>query len=58
MSTWSSQVSLTALWQLRNKRHARRFRTWLRTADMSDDMELARLYVEALGRGLFDQYTC
>lgn len=44
------EISVDALWRIRQSRKGKRFRQWLRHADSYDARQLERAYVEALGK--------
>jgi hypothetical protein len=44
------RLELSAAWAARATTNARKFRTWLKSAGTSDGRELARLYVDLLGK--------
>ena len=46
----SGVVSLPDIWELRQRRVAKRFRKWLADAEFQTSRDLERLYVESLGR--------
>ena len=46
----SGTLPLSDIWDLRQKRPARRFRQWLADAEPKTSRDLERLYVESLGR--------
>lgn len=46
----AGDVSVPEIWKLRKKRHARRFRKWLRQAETRDARELEKAYVASLGK--------
>ena len=45
----ADELSLEKIWELRQSRTSRRFRSWLRDVNAHDPRELERAYVESLG---------